>query len=317
MLAELPAPPALRLSTVAVASARRAWIPESFHPYLYLLPALAGIAIWVYWPLLATLRYSFTSWDLLPSDEPVNVGLRNYEQVLRLPQLWSAVGVTLAYVAGLALFGVLLPVLIGTLAEQVGARARSFYRTLIFVPVLVSPIVATTIWEFLLAPKVGVVTRLAGLVDHESINWIAQPGPARSAIVMIAGWKLLGISVLIVSAGLAGINGDYYAAAEVDGASRWRQFRSVTLPLLSPTVLFLVMMSVLLAPQITFPLINALTQGGPTGATTDIYYLLYVFGFTSFDVGAAAAAAVLFFVVFGLVAVACVRLQDRLSFYDA
>ena len=137
-------------------------------------------------------------------------------------------------------------------------------------------------------------------------------------MLAIAGWKVLGLAVLIVAAGLAALDTDYYAAAAVDGASRLRVFREITLPLLSPTIVFLIATSVLISEgAFVFPLLNSLTQGGPGTATTDIYFLLYRFGFTSFDVGLASAAAVLFFIVFGLIAIGLVRILDRLSFYDS
>jgi multiple sugar transport system permease protein len=123
--------------------------------------------------------------------------------------------------------------------------------------------------------------------------------------------------VLIVTAGLAAISPEYHEAATVDGASRWQLFRRITLPLLSPTLLFMVITSVLLSSQIIFPLLTSLTQGGPSNATTDIYYLLYTFGFSSFNVGLASATAVLFFIVFGIIAVILVQLLERFSIYDS
>jgi multiple sugar transport system permease protein len=285
-------------------------------PYLYLVPGLAGLAVWTYRPLVQTFQYSFDSWNLLPTTPRVNVGWHNYHRVLTLPQLGQAVRTTGLYLGAVLVIGVVLPVIIGSLAGGVGARARSTYQALIFVPVLVAPAVTAAVWEFLLAPHVGAVNRLATGLGFGSTNWLTQPNPARLSIMMMAGWKILGVSVLIVAAGLAAIDPKYYEAATIDGASRWQAFRRLTLPLLSPTILFMVITSVLLSSQIIFPLISTTTLGGPSGATTDIYYLLYTYGFTSFDVGTASAAAVLFFLAFGIVAVVCVRLLDRWSFHD-
>jgi multiple sugar transport system permease protein len=316
MLVEVAPPPAV------VSAAREEPVPAArrllagLTPYLYLLPALSVLLVWVYKPLAQTVQYSFYSWDLLPTNPQIPVGLANYRNVVTLPQLWSAVAVSGFYLAGVALFAVAVPIGIGVLTQRVGRRARSIYRALIFVPVLVSPIVAATVWSFLLTPHTGLVDRLLAPFGGGAVNWLTRPEAARVAVLLITAWKFLGISVLIVSAGLAAISPDYYEAAAIDGASGFTVLRRVTLPLLSPTVLFLVMTTVLLSSQIIFPVVNALTTGGPAGATTDIYYLLYTYGFSSFDVGYASAAAVLFFLAFGLVAVVVVRLQDRLSFYD-
>lgn len=316
MLVEVAPPPAV----VSPARARPARaghrLLAALAPYLYLLPALAVLLVWVYKPLLQTVQYSFYSWDLLPTNPQIPVGLANYKSVVTLPQLWSALAVSGFYLGGVALFGVVMPIGVGVLTQRVGARARGIYRALIFVPVLISPIVAATVWSFLLTPRSGLVDGLLAPFGAGSLNWLTQPGAARVAVLLITSWKFLGISVLIVSAGLAAINQDYYEAAEIDGASGFTVMRRITLPLLSPTVLFLVMTTVLLSSQITFPVVNALTTGGPAAATTDIYYLLYTSAFSSFNVGYASAAAVLFFLAFGLIAVVVVRLQDRLSFFD-
>jgi multiple sugar transport system permease protein len=285
-------------------------------PYLYLLPALAGLGLWVYRPLIETVQYSFYNWDLLPTSPKVYVGWHNYSQLMHLPALWQAVGTSGFFLVGLLLFGLGLPVLIGTVAQHVSPKSSMTYRALIFLPVLVSPVVTATVWEFLLSPVGGFFDTVLGWFGLAQTNWLQQPDTAKYAIVAISGWKVLGVSVLIVTAGLAAISTEYYEAAAIDGAGRLQVFRRVTLPLLSPTLLFMFIFVVLLSSQIIFPLVNALTQGGPAGTTTDIYYFLYTNGFMSFDVGLASAAAVCFFVVFGAVALVCIRLLDRFSFYD-
>lgn len=320
MLVEV-APPPTSTSLLAAspeAAGRAVWrkVVDRATPLLYLVPALAGLVIWIYKPLVQTVQYSFFQWDLLPTNPEKFVGWSNYSRVLSMPQLWAALRTTGIFVGGMLVLSVLVPVVLAVLTQQVGPRSRGIYRAIIFVPVLVSPVVAATVWSFVLAPNGGFLDTVLSWFGVHSINWLAEPGTARLSIVMISGWKMLGFSVLIVSAGLAAISGDYYEAAEIDGASRWQAFRSVTLPLLSPTILFMVITSVLLSSQIIFPLLNSLTQGGPAGATTDIYYLLYQYGFSSFDVGLASAAAVLFFLLFGAVALLCVKLLDRFSFYD-
>jgi multiple sugar transport system permease protein len=285
-------------------------------PYLYLFPALAGLVLWVYRPLAETFDYSFYNWDLLPTSPRLAVGWSNYKQLSHLPALWQAVGTTGVYIAGLIVFGVGLPLLIGVVAQNVSPRSRSAYRALIFLPVLVSPVVAATLWEFLLAPSGGLVDTVLGWFGLAQTNWLQQPDTAKYAIVAISGWKLLGVSVLVLTAGLAAISPEYSEAAAIDGASRAQVFRRITLPLLSPTLMFMFITAVLFSSQIVFPLINVLTQGGPQGASTDVYYFLYQYGFTSFNVGLASAAAVCFFIAFGVLALICAWLLDRFSFYD-
>jgi multiple sugar transport system permease protein len=286
-------------------------------PYLYVLPALAGLGLWVYWPLIQTFRLSTVQWNLLPAAPQVGVGLANYHKILGLPQLYQALGTTGWYMLGLLGLGVVLPVLIGVAAHGLPRRSQSVYRSILFLPVLVSPVAAATVWSFLLAPTGGAVNGLLGLIGVAPRNWLFDASTAAGSLITIAGWKVLGASVLIVMAGLAAIGPEYHEAASLDGAGPVRRLVEITLPLLSPTLLFLLASAVLLAEgQIMFPLIDALTSGGPAQATTDVYYLLYSFGFTSFDVGLASAAAVLFFLAFAAVTIPCLALLDRLSRYQ-
>jgi multiple sugar transport system permease protein len=286
-------------------------------PYLYLLPVMVAFGVWVYRPLVQTVDYSFYNWNLLPSTPKIGVGWANYSAVLKLPQFWQAVGTTGIFIGGMVLFGVVLPLIIGGLTHQIGAKSRNVYRAVLFLPVLISPLVAALTWNFLLAPNGGAVNDITGVFGAAPVNWLFDSVAAKFAIVLIAGWKIIGISVLIVAAGLAAINEDYYAAAAADGASRWQTFRQVTLPLLTPSLLFLLIVAVLISEaQVIFPLLVSLTMGGPNYATTDIYYLLYSYGFTSFDVGLASAAAVIFFIIYAVLALVAVALLDRYSFYD-
>ncbi|MBV9660539.1 MAG: sugar ABC transporter permease [Acidimicrobiales bacterium] len=301
----------------ALRAGRRHRLTAVATPYMYLAPALICFALWVYWPLAQTFRLSFVRWNLLPTTPSVGVGLANYRHVLRLPQLQQAAETTGLYMVGLLALGVVLPALIAVVTQGLGSRAQAFYRSVLFLPVLISPVVAATLWSFLFAPNGGAVNSILGNVGVSPRNWLFDPTTAPLSLIVIAGWKVLGASILIVSAGLVNIGPEYYEAAALDGAGRLRRFTEITVPLLSPTLLFLLTTAVLVAEgQIMFPLIDTLTSGGPSRATTDIYYLLYSLGFTSFDVGLASAAAVVFFVAFAATAVPCLGLLERFSRYQ-
>src|SRR5262249_18282276 len=151
--------------------------------------ALAGLGLWVYWPLAQTFRLSFTRWNLLPTTSPAPAGLANYRQVVRLPQLYQALETTGWDMLGLLAFGVALPLLIGAVAHGLPGRAQAFYRGVLFLPVLISPIAAATLWSFLLAPNGGAVNTLLGPAGVASRNWLFDPGTAQGSLIVIAGWK--------------------------------------------------------------------------------------------------------------------------------
>ncbi|MFV0532124.1 MAG: carbohydrate ABC transporter permease [Cumulibacter sp.] len=294
---------------------RRGRIPLA--PYLYVLPAIAMLVIWIYKPLVETIELSFYSWNLLPTAPKQPVGFDNYLALLHDKELGKALVNTGIYIATFLVCSVALPLLIAMLSRRVHGRAKTIYQALIFVPFLVTPVAAAATWNWLFSPYEGIIGETIEALFGADIGNIFQSSPgAMIAIMVIVSWQLLGFGVLVINAGLSGISPDYAEAAAMDGSGRGRIFRRITMPLLSPTIMFLVLMTILLSAQWTFPMIDILTQGGPVGSTNNIYYLLYESAFMSFDAGRAGAAGTLFFIVFGLIAVGLVKLSDRLSFYD-
>ncbi|MFE3195449.1 carbohydrate ABC transporter permease [Nocardia sp. NPDC059240] len=281
-------------------------------PYLYLAPALFLLVVWTYQPLVQAGQLSTLSWNLLPTSPIRSVGGANYERLVHLPAFWSSLGRTGVLIVGLLPFTVVLPVLIAMASRRVGPRARTLYHALIFAPFLIAPVAAAAVWRWLLHPRTGFVDRMLG----SDRNWVYDANTAHAVIITITGWQLLGFATLVVWAGLAGISGDYDEAARVDGATPGQIRRWITLPLLSPTLLFLVLTTVLLSPTLTFPLIDTMTQGGPAQSTTNIYYLLWEYGFHTFDAGLSAAAGILLFVGFGSVAALLVWISEKVAFHD-
>src|SRR5262249_53754460 len=149
-------------------------------------------------------------------------------------------------------------------------RTRSIYRSIIFLPVLMAPVVVGVIWRWLLHPTQGLSNEVLGVFGLGPYNYFRNADTAIWVIIFITGWKHLGFSVLLFSAGLTNISRDYIEAASMDGATRWQTIRYITLPLLSPTIMFTLLLTILLSAQWTFPLINVLTQGGPLGSTTNV-----------------------------------------------
>ena len=294
---------------------RRRRIPIA--PYLYILPAIAVLGMWVYKPLVQTFQLSFYDWNLLPTAPKQAVGLDNYVNLLHDRDLGQALSNTGIYIGAFLVSAVVLPLLIAIISRRVHGRAKTIYQAIIFVPFLVTPVATAATWDWLFSPYGGVIgASIKKLFGVDIGNVFANNPSALIAIIVIVSWQMLGFGVLVISAGLAGISPDYAEAASMDGAGGFRIFRRITLPLLSPTIMFLVLMTILLSAQWTYPMIDILTQGGPVNGTLNIYYLLYEVAFTSFDAGTAGAAGTLFFIVFGLIAVVLVRLSDKLSFYD-
>jgi multiple sugar transport system permease protein len=262
-----------------------------------------------------TFQLSFFDWNLIPTTPRTFVGIDKYAQVIALPEMHRATGNTILYILAALVFSIVLPIAFALMARQVSGRAKAVYQGLIFVPYLVTPIATGAVWRWMFAEG-GVIPTAASWLGVELGDVFRDPSTAIWSIVVVVGWQMLGFGVLVVAAGFAGISPEYGQAASLDGASGGRILRTITMPLLSPTILFLCLMTILLSAQWTYPIIDLLTQGGPLDSTTNIYYLLYQFGFRNFDSGLSSAAGVLFFAAFGVIAVVFLELQEKFTFYD-
>lgn len=313
--AAVQAPPQpMRLPRLATPARRvSAW---RIAPWLYLAPAAATLVLWIYWPLLDAFRLSFFHWNMLPGSPMSFVGWTNYQNIFALPKFWQALRNTGIYILGLVPLAVIVPTAVAIYTHDLPARSRNIYRAIIFVPMIIAPVVAAAIWRWLLDPGHGMVNEAITLFGFRPVRFLQDPSVAIWTIIVLTGWKLIGFSTLILSAANANINPSLIEAARMDGASKWEIIRDIRLPLLRSTILFLTLMTILLGAQWSFSYIHVLTGGGPLGSTTNIFYILWDFGFSTLSVGWSSAAAVILFLGFGALAFVLFRLMDRYSFHD-
>ena len=309
------------MSETTLPSPRRAGLlsvilRQPLAPWLYLAPALVALFVWIYGPLGYALWLSFHEWNMLPFAPIRSVGTLNYERLIDLPEMAQALRNTLWYLLGLLPLTVALPVAAAILTQDLAPRWRNLYRGLIFVPLIIAPVAAAAVWRWLLDPGFGLVNMAIQSLGFAPVRFLQSPDLAIWTIVWITGWKLIGFSTLIVSASLANINPALIEAARLDGATEWQVTRRIRLPLLSPVIFLLVLLTMLLGAQWSFTYIHVLTQGGPLGSSNNIYYLLWQFGFGSLAAGWASAAGILLFAGFGLVAACLLWLMNRVTFHD-
>lgn len=287
-------------------------------PWLFLLPTLLALGFWLIKPLLQTLIYTFCDWNMLPNTSPERVGLKNFVDLFEAPQFLQAIGNTFYYILMMLPFAVIIPLLIAAGIQSLGKKSQRIYRVLIFLPMIMPPVATGTVFQWLLHQTNGLLNHVLisfGIIE-DGINFFMTEDLARLAVSLISGWKMIGFSSLMFSAAIGNINPEYYEAAQMDGSNGWRRFRDITIPLLSPTVMLMITMSILFASQWTFNYIDMLTQGGPYGTSTNIYYLIYKYAFGDSNVGASAAASVVLLIIFGMLAVILQSVSKKLSFYD-
>lgn len=288
---------------------------RAVRPYLYILPALLFIGLFIYWPLIQVIYLSFLKWNLISPDREW-VGMANYAKVVQhrdfVPMLWQS----LQYILIALLGNFLLPVLLAMLTLQVSSRASDVYQSLLFTPTVVATAVAALLWQWIYSPSGGLLNEALGALHLPTPNWLNDPTYALGSVGLVAVWKFLGFNYLIALAGLKAIPQDFLEAARVDGATGWRLVQSVILPMLAPTLLFIALTSALQALPNVFVPIQIMTAGGPSNASTNLVYSVYESGFRLFQIGRASAEAVLTVILLGGIAYWYFRLLDRRTQYD-
>jgi multiple sugar transport system permease protein len=271
----------------------------------FVAPALLVIGVFFFLPVFAALVMSLTDFDIYALADLRNlrfVGLSNYIQLLQTPLFWQAFGNTLYFVV------VGVPLSIGVslgaalLLHSRLARFKAFFRTALFAPVVTTLVAVAVIWRYLFNTRYGLLNYALGGIGIQPIDWLGDPHWAMPAIIVFAVWKNFGYNMIILLAGLQSIPEDLYEAARIDGASIWRQFRYVTLPMLAPILLMVSILTIAGYFQL-FAEPYVMTQGGPLQSTVSVLYLMYEEGFKWWNLGSASAVAfVLFLVIFGITA---------------
>ena len=288
--------------------------------YLFLLPNISGFLLFTAFPVVASLALSFFRWDLL--TPPVYVGTKNFETLLfNDPQFRKVVWNTFVFTVGTVPLRVILSLLLAMALNQ-RIRGITFYRTAYFMPVVSSIVAVALVWQYIFNGDYGILNaglRSLGLAVGHPFNppdWLNSTQWAMPAVMMFNLWKNVGFTMVIYLAGLQAIPQNLYEAAEVDGAGSWARFRNITLPMISPTTFFVLIMSLIWAFQV-FEEAYIMTRGGPAFATTTVVYYIYMNGFQWFKMGDAAAIAWLLFAVMFAVTLIQVRLQRRWVHYEA
>ena len=262
-------------------------------------PALIVIGVFFAIPVVAALVLSFTDFDLYALADMRNLrfaGISNYSDLLQTPLFWKALWNTLKFVV----FGVPLSIALSLgaalLLNAKVARFKGLFRTVLFAPVVTTLVAVAVIWRYLFHTSYGLVNWLLGHIGIAPIDWFGDPHWAMPAIILFAVWKNFGYNMVILLAGLQGIPQDLYEAARIDGASRWKQFLHVTLPMLGPVLLIVSVITISGYFQL-FAEPYVMTQGEPLQSTVSVLYFMFEEGFAWWSLGRASAVAFLLFLI--------------------
>ena len=283
--------------------------------WLFAGPALFLIGVFFLLPVAAAFVLSFTDFDLYTLADPENlrvVGLTNYETLLSTPMFWKALGNTAVFV----LLGVPL-----SLAASLGAallidsrlaRFRGWFRTVFFAPVVTTLVAVALTWRYLLHTRYGLINYALTHAGLPAIDWMGDPHWSMPAIVLLAVWKNFGYNMIILIAALQSIPEELYEAARLDGAGTWARLRHITLPLLTPTLALVTILTVSGYFQL-FAEPYVMTQGGPLQSTVSVLYFMFEQGFKWWKLGFASAVAFVLFAMILVLTVVQMRLARRVA----
>ncbi len=284
---------------------------DGLWPWLFVAPLVGGVAVFYLWPIIQTAWYSLTEFGVFGGT--TFTGLDNYKSLFHNPDLYKSIGNTLIYTA-ITLLNVPIAVVVASLLNTPGLRGVSVYRVLYFLPYVAMPTAVAMVWRIIFNGDFGVLNYVLGWFGIDGPYWISSPGFAIVAVSVVGLWSSIGFSVIVLGAGLKQIPPDLYEAAELDGASRLRQFWSITVPLLTPSIAFLSIVSVIAGFQL-FDLLYAILGTTNTNPTVfdsmSIVYLFYQAGFVTNEKGLAAAIAMVVLVLVAVATVVQFRLQRK------
>ncbi len=269
--------------------------------FVFLAPALSAIFVFFFIPVFASFLIGFTDLDIYALGDLSKVrfvGIENYARLIKDPLFWQALFNTFYFVIVAAPLSIAVSLSAALVLNSKLTMFKPLFRLTFFMPVVTTLVAIAIVWRFIYHPNFGVINYFLGLIGLHPIDWLGDPNWAMPAIILMAVWKNFGYNMIIFIAGLQSIPEYLYEAAVIEGANGWQQFKSVTLPMLAPTTLFVSIITMIGFFQL-FAEPYIMTQGGPLNKTLSIVLYMYNEGFRWWNMGYSAAIAfVLFFIIF-------------------
>lgn len=280
--------------------------------FLFISPWIAGFLIFTLVPLVMSLYYSFTDWDVLT---PASfIGIKNYTELFQDELFFKSIQVTGIYTAIVVPLNVFLSLLVAMLLNKDG-KFVPLFRTIYYLPAVLSGVVVAMLWQWIFNSKYGLLNDFLGKIGIEGPRWLADPKYAMSAMVIMSVWGIGG-GIIMYLAGLQAVPQDLYEAAKLDGAGFWKKMFHITLPSMSPIILFTFLTSMIGTLQ-TFTQAYIMTSGGPNHSTLFYAYYLYQNGFVYKKMGKACAMAWLLMIVIILLSLLVLGVSRGMVHYEA
>lgn len=262
---------------------------QNFAAWIFIAPAILGTFIFILIPVICSFGLSFTSWDML---NPINfVGFENYKLLLKDGLFYKILLNTIVFALSTSILGVIIPLILAAILNS-KIRGSEFYKTAYFLLFITPTVVVGIVWAWIFDPNIGFLNQVLNI----HINWLYDSKFAMPALIIVSVWKLIGYNMIIFLSAFSSVSQSLFEAAKIDGANAYQTFKNVTIPLLSSTIFFVVIITAISSFQV-FDLIYLMTQGGPFDSTNVLVYSIYKNAFEYFNIGKASAIAYVLFVI--------------------
>lgn len=281
-------------------------------PYLFVAPAVVILAIFWIYPILNMGYLSLFKWDLI-SPKMKFVGLQNFQALFADQQFWQTFANTVIYTLFVVGLGVTLGLFVAVYLKE-HTKTNGFIQAVIFSPYVVSLASVALLWMWIMNKDYGLLNSILGFFDIGAVDWLGDSHVALASLILISVWKSVGYDALILVSAIQGIPAHLYEAARLDQAGSWTTFRKITLPMISPTLFFLVVVDAIASLKV-FETIQIMTAGGPQNATNTLVFSLYQYGFQFNKVGYAAAIGVVLLALIAIFAIVYFKLLSNRVHY--
>lgn len=267
---------------------------KTYTPYLFLIPALIFMGIFLFYPIVDVFRLSFTNYNMI--QEATYVGTQNYENLFNDPLFWKTLKNSFIYLVGVVPLLVILPIFIAILVNR-KLKGIKWFRAAYYIPVVTSMVVVGIMWKWLYRGNglLNYLLQTIGLIN-EPVSWLTSTDFALYSVMAVTIWKGLGYYMVIYLAGLQSIPQNLYEVAQIDGANWWQKHLHITIPLLKPSILLVTILSSIAAMKV-FTEVYVMTKGGPINSSKTLVFYIYEKAFENLTLGYAAAMGFVLFVI--------------------
>ena len=290
-------------------------IKEKLTPHLLILPSILAFALFMFWPLIRTVYLSFFSWNMVKPTKTF-VGLSNYIEIFNDPLTYKIMGNTFLYIIILLLINFVAPYILSFILSVVITKAKGFYKSVIFLPSVISLVVGSILYLWILNPISGPAAVIANWLGITLPIWTKTDGLVIVILSLITSWKIFGYNFIVVLAGVSGVSSEVIEAAKLDNIPMHKIFIDIIIPMSSATGIYVLIMTIVQGLQYVFTPIKVITQGGPNYASSNAIYNVYQEAFVLYKTGTASAFAIITMALFVVLLILEFKYVEKGVYYE-